>query len=84
MLGVGKRTGDARARKLTWLYYVGPLPPPPLDWTRPAHTARLSWCANHGESKVEIMGRRERNATPPAFRDVLLSIARSCRASEAA
>lgn len=73
-----------RARKLTWLYYVGPLPPPPLNWTRPPHTARLSWCENHSKAKVEIMGRRERNATPPAFRDLLLSLARSCCAEVAA
>jgi hypothetical protein len=29
---------------------------------------------------VERMGKRERAATPPAFRDVLLEIARSVRA----
>ncbi|MFY9642942.1 MAG: hypothetical protein WAK07_18895 [Rhodomicrobium sp.] len=66
-----------RARKLTWLYYVGAAPPPSLDWSRPAPIARLSWCANHGESKVEIMGKRERSASPHAFRDALLRIARS-------
>lgn len=65
-----------RAQKLTWLYYVGDMPPPTLNWSRPRHTARLSWCENHGKSKVEIMGKRERSATPPAFRDALLGIAR--------
>lgn len=68
-----------RARKLTWLYYVGALPPPPLNWSRPAHSARLSWCENGGASKVEIMGKRERSATPPAFRDVLLALAAGTR-----
>jgi hypothetical protein len=59
-----------------WLYYVGLAPPPVLDWSRPKHSARLSWCENHGSSAVEIMGKREREATPPAFRDVLLAMAR--------
>lgn len=65
-----------RARKLTWLYYVGATAPSALNWSRPRHSARLSWCENHGKSKVEIMGKRERAATPSAFRDVLLSLAR--------
>jgi len=74
---VSQRAYGHRARKLTWLYYVGPEPPLELDWARPVPIARLSWCENHGVSRVEIMGKRERSATPPAFRDVLLSIARS-------
>jgi len=65
-----------RARKLTWLYYVGTQPPPALDWARPRHSARLSWCANHGASKVKIMGHRERSASPVEFRDLLLGLAR--------
>lgn len=68
-----------RARKLTWLYYVGTAPPPPLDWRRPAHSTRISWCENYSKSKFEIMGKRERSASPPAFRDLLLSIARGAR-----
>lgn len=35
-----------------------------------------------GRVRVERMGHRERLATPPAFRDLLLSIARSARAKE--
>ena len=68
-----------RARKLTWLYYVGDTPPVALDWSRPKHSARVSMCENHGRSKVELMGHRECLATPPAFRDLLLSIARNAR-----
>lgn len=63
-----------RARKLTWLYYVGTAAPPTLDWRIAPHTARL----------VEFMHARERSATPPAFRDLLLSIARSAHAREVA
>lgn len=67
-----------RAQKLTWLYYVGVVPPPPLNWSRPRHSARLSGCENGGKSKVAIMGKRERSASPPAFRDVLVAMARGC------
>lgn len=67
-----------RARKLTWLYYVGPMPPS-LNWSRVVHTARLSWCENGGKSRVEIMGKRERSATPPAFRDMLIGLAHQSR-----
>ena len=76
---VSQRPFGHRARKLTWLYYVGSSPPPSLDWSRPAPVTRLSWCENHGTSKVEIMGKRERSASPHAFRDMLLNIARSAR-----
>ena len=43
--------------------------------------ANVSWCGNHvkdGEDR-ERLGKKAANATPPAFRDLLLSIARSCR-----
>lgn len=69
-----------RARKLTWLYYVGDREPPPLDWSVPEHTARLSWFDDHHSAKVEVMGKSERAATPPAFRDMLISLARFSRA----
>lgn len=70
-----------RARKLTWLYYYGTAPPPSLDWRVRPHTARVSYCANRGAPPpgVEQMHRRERLATPLAFRDLLLSIARGAR-----
>lgn len=77
-----------RAPKLTWLYYVGDAPPPPLDWSRPATTAVVSLCSKRGDGtsvrryltgEVERLSVRERNATPPAFRDLLLATARSAR-----
>jgi hypothetical protein len=68
-----------RARKATWLYAYG-VAPPPLRWGR-------GWCtpgadpSKAGRGKVvEHMAKRERLATPDAFRDLLLSIARSARA----
>lgn len=68
-----------RARKRTWLYYVGDVPPPALDWSEPEHSAWLSWFDDHHSAKVEVMSKRERSATPPAFRDLLLNMARSAR-----
>ena len=68
-----------RAQKLTWLYYVGEAPPPALDWRLSAHSARVSYCQNRSRTRVEMMHAKERSATPPAFRDLLLDIARSAR-----
>lgn len=66
-----------RARKLTWLYYFGTAAPQPLDWRIAAHSARVSYCQNHGRLRVEMMHAKERAATPIPFRDLLLSLARS-------
>lgn len=66
-----------RARKLTWLYYVGNNPPPALDWSSPAPTAQVSFCKNHGNSPLPRLSKKEASRTPPAFRDLLISIARS-------
>jgi hypothetical protein len=72
-----------RARKLTWLYYVGPVAPPALDWSRPEPTAQVSFCANHGDSPLPRLSKRAASASPIPFRDLLLSMARSVRAEAA-
>lgn len=89
---VEQRWFGHRARKATWLYAVN-VELPDLPWgAGPAPTA---WCAPGGgigrrgdgstfRSGVEIMGKRERLHTPPAFRDLLISIAESARAQVAA
>lgn len=76
------------ARKATWLYFVGPQEPPELKWG--PSPQRLSQYAveKYGYEYARragvmsyIGGKKKsdiRAATPPAFRDVLLSIARSC------
>jgi len=63
-----------RARKLTWLYFVGSGAPVELNWKRAKSTATMTWLRNHG-GMVERMGKKERNSTPLAFRDVLISLA---------
>ena len=64
-----------RARKLTWLYYVGPMPPP-LNWSVPEPTAQVSFCKNHGNSPLPRLSKKEASRTPPAFRDLLLELAK--------
>ena len=66
-----------RARKRTWLYYVGP-EPPDLDWSEPETDAIVSGFLHRtGTDESRRVRPREASATPPAFRDVLLDMARS-------
>lgn len=74
-----------RARKRTWLYYVGDAAPPSLDWRDPPGEAWVSWGDFDRYPDQERLGKREAKATPEAFRAVLLAIARGVRsATEAA
>lgn len=66
-----------RARKRTWLYYVGKNAPPELNWGEPAPSAQVSFCKNHGNSPLPRLSKKEASRTPLAFRDALLSIARA-------
>ena len=70
-----------RARKKTWLYYVGGTLPPLLDWSDGEPEAWCSWGDFDKYGDVERLGKREALATPEAFRDVLLAMARSAYAS---
>jgi len=80
-----------RAPKPTWLYAFA-IEPPSLPWGPSGATARLnSWYTPTNETerrtKVEWMDSKgewmdskgERSATPPAFRDLLLDMARSVK-----
>lgn len=78
-----------RARKSTWLYavFLGGVPLPELAWgpSSPAPSVNsIPRIVTPGRrvSRTGIcqrMSRKQRLATPPAFRDLLLSIARSAR-----
>jgi hypothetical protein len=67
-------------KKETWLYCVG-IGQPELDWrVAPAGLPVVSWlrgAAWHRESGRKAITRAEAAATPLAFRDVLLEMARS-------
>lgn len=67
-----------KAPKATWLYYVGAAPPPLLDW-RHVETGQVTTASRRVHGRRPEMSKRGRSATPPAFRDVLLSIARGAR-----
>lgn len=71
-----------RARKLTWLYYVGLGTPAPLDWRDPETSAIVSGFTHQPKGEhVACEHRRVRPAeasrTPVAFRDALISMART-------
>lgn len=62
------------ARKRTWLYAVAPTVPE-LDWSEPEPTGVCSWLQKTTTTLPRI-AKRKALKTPPAFRDVLLEIAR--------
>lgn len=77
-----------RARKATWLYFVGDNRPPELTWGPSAgerldegfHSkAERDAARAAGQRPRKRLSAAENRSTPPAFRDLLLSIARSCR-----
>lgn len=70
-----------RARKRTWLYYVGEQPID-MHWSEPAPTAQVSFCKNHGDSPLPRLSKKEASRTPIAFRDALLSLARGSRSAQ--
>jgi hypothetical protein len=69
-----------RATKRTWLLYHGDEMPPALNWK----PARGSHQIGNFDVTLPILPKSETAATPPAFRDMLLSIARSAQRQDAA
>jgi len=67
-----------RARKRTWLLFSGGIPPVDIDWSDPPGTHSLSFFER--SRKPRLRG-KDASATPPAFRNVLLAIARSARSA---
>lgn len=58
------------ARKRTWLLYKGPKPPE-LNWSREPGTHQIGWF----DRIKPTLSKKEAIATPPAFREALLSLA---------
>lgn len=77
---VEQRHYGHRAKKATWLYAFGARDLPSLTWVvepDQKSTALVSWCGNKVASgERPRLSKREASATPPAFRDLLISIAR--------
>ncbi len=65
------------AKKATWLYAVG-TELPSLRWgtTGNETTSAFSWCGNGDDDRPRV-GARAGSATPPEFREILLTMARS-------
>jgi hypothetical protein len=80
-----------RARKLTWLYYVGETPPARLIWDIPPPSSRLDYGFHSAKERRERrhlvaprvnatrLTAKENLATPIAFRDLLLRMARAAK-----
>ena len=62
-----------RARKRTWLYYVGGSAPHELRWERGPGTHQVGWF----DRKKPALGKKAASATPPAFADELIALARA-------
>jgi len=76
------------AKKATWLYAKGGELPSLLWGHDPDQRSKalVSWCGNHTKAhdKRPRVGKAAASATPPAFRDLLLSIARTAGERRAA
>jgi len=67
-----------RAAKATWLYYVGESAPHELDWRPLPGSHQVGHQDRRGKTRNKpTLSKREANATPLAFRDALLRLARS-------
>lgn len=83
-----------KARKATWLYVVGVNHPPELRWGKcPGDFVRMDLGFHSAEERKRAvrtgacqrlskrLSKRQRTITPPEFRNLLISIARSCSRS---
>jgi len=70
------------ARKRTWLFYVGP-PPPPLRWNRKRGSKQVGQpsVAQRTAGALPGVTKSEAIATPLEFSEMLLELARSARKS---
>lgn len=68
-----------RARKRTWLFYVG-LPPLDLNLAARAGTHQVGWF----DRQKPTLSKSEAIHSPPAFADALINLARMSRARKAA
>lgn len=65
-----------RANKATWLYYQGRQKPFDLDWSRPQGSHQIGFQDQRGKAANKpTLNKREANATPPLFKQVLIDLA---------
>jgi len=66
------------ARKRTWLIYSGYNPPPQLCWDRTPGTHQVGFQDKRGKARnKKTLSTKEANASPLAFRDALIGLARA-------
>lgn len=66
-----------RANKATWLYYVGEKKPYSLDWSRIKGTHQIGFQDQRGKARNKpTLTKKEANATPIKFRDLLIDLAK--------
>lgn len=68
-----------QARKRTWIYYCGSKPPFDLDWTRKPGTHQIGWF----DRSRPTLSKRDANATPRKFAEVLLKLAQQSNTKRA-
>jgi hypothetical protein len=64
-----------KARKRTWLYYCGSEQPASALWAREAGTHQVGWF----DRAKPTLSKKEASATPLAFAEYLVSLARAAR-----
>lgn len=65
-----------RANKATWLYYVGREKPFELNWDRPKGSHQVGFQDQRGKERNKpTLNKKEANATPPAFKELLIRLA---------
>jgi hypothetical protein len=62
-----------KARKRTWLFYVGEPPPLEANWQREPGTHQCGWF----DRIKPTLGKAEASRTPPAFAEYLVALART-------
>lgn len=68
-----------RANKRTWLYCAGTDAPTEPSWERIIGTHQIGFHDQRGkENNKPTLGKREANATPPAFAKWLIELAETC------
>ena len=66
-----------RANKATGLLYAGARPPFDLDWRRTPGSHQIGYQDQRGKSRNKpTVGKKEASATPAAFREALIALAR--------
>lgn len=75
------------ATKATWLYYVGTVPPAPMNWSRVKGTKVVGHCTRRGDGTIWRRNADRMSSgthlTPKAFADALIELAANCGGARA-